>query len=372
MQYAEAMQRFLQSVAPPGEAEFYLKLFHEQKSDCFAVISVQRGVAEDALEAVALDLKVLSLLGLFPLVVVGLDSKQASSARRAQKLESLLLQSEVAAEFCKTDLEAAKRALKNESIPLLVIDESEDPKERIAVFIKELRAKKLVFLHRRGAIVQGQERVPALRLDQLDSFVQALPTLGSEQRSMLELSKAWIEQSEGRRFLVAITSPLELLRELFSIKGAGTLLRWGSSITRHTNFSALDSAALNQIIEASFARRLDDAFWEKQKGVLYLEENFRGLALMRCTPLGDYLDKFAVTKDARGEGVGGDLWQAVVAQHKGFFWRARPDNPILPWYQKHCDGMQRSNNWWVFWRGLPAVHTAELVAFADFKPSDFR
>jgi bifunctional DNase/RNase len=79
---------------------------------------------------------------------------------------------------------------------------------------------------------------------------------------------------------------------------------------------------------------------------------YRGAALIRKTPLGAYLCKFAVEREAQGEGLGRDIWQLVVSDHKSLFWRARPDNAIAPFYVQECDGMVRTEQWNVFWKGL--------------------
>jgi hypothetical protein len=65
-----------------------------------------------------------------------------------------------------------------------------------------------------------------------------------------------------------------------------------------------------------------------------------------------YLDKFAVTNEAQGEGIGGSLWQRLARDVPRLYWRARLDNPINPWYFQRADGSYSRGNWTVFWTGL--------------------
>ena len=89
------------------------------------------------------------------------------------------------------------------------------------------------------------------------------------------------------------------------------------------------------------------------------------------TPLGAYLCKLAVEREAQGEGLGRDLWELVVSDYKSLFWRARPDNAILPFYLQECDGMARANDWHVFWKGLDPASIPDAIAAAVAMPIDF-
>ena len=133
---------------------------------------------------------------------------------------------------------------------------------------------------------------------------------------------------------VAVTSPLLLLPELFTIRGAGTLIKRGSPILVKRGFADLDQARVASLLQSSFGRDLTPGFFDRDIARVYVEENYRGAALVRETPLGAYLCKLAVEREAQGEGLGRDLWQLVVSDYKSLFWRARPDNAILPFISR--------------------------------------
>ncbi len=65
-----------------------------------------------------------------------------------------------------------------------------------------------------------------------------------------------------------------------------------------------------------------------------------------------YLDKFAVTNEAQGEGIGGSIWQRLRKENPKMFWRARPSNPVNAWYAQNADGLYKTSTWWVFWCGM--------------------
>jgi acetylglutamate synthase len=73
---------------------------------------------------------------------------------------------------------------------------------------------------------------------------------------------------------------------------------------------------------------------------------------------------------AQGEGLGHDLWQALIREHRTVVWRATPHNPIGSWYVKQCDGMMRLPRWHVYWRGLELASVAPAIAEAIARPTD--
>jgi acetylglutamate kinase len=169
---------------------------------------------------------------------------------------------------------------------------------------------------------------------------------------------------------VAITSPLNVLRELFTVKGAGTLLRRGARIARREGWDGVDLGRLRDLLASSFGRAPLDAFFRTTPSHVYLEEAYRGCAILVDTPLGAYLTKFAVSPEAQGEGIARDLWEAFAADAPVVFWRARRTNPISEWYAKLCDGLMRVPDWTVYWKGLTAEAIPDAIAWAVKQPVD--
>ena len=84
-----------------------------------------------------------------------------------------------------------------------------------------------------------------------------------------------------------------------------------------------------------------------------------------------YLSKFAVEREAQGEGIGGEIWSLLTRDYPTFFWRAQPSNPICSWYAKQCDGLARFPDWHVFWRGLPPEKILPAIEYCLAAPRAF-
>ena len=181
---------------------------------------------------------------------------------------------------------------------------------------------------------------------------------------MLVQSRRLVFELVPHKLTIAITSPLNLMRELFTVKGAGTLLRRGAVIERRNSYDEVEVDRLRQLLASSFGRAPYERFFEKPVLRIYLEQNYRGAAILQTTPLGAYLTKFAVDREAQGEGIARELWDAFAADHPAVFWRARATNPINEWYTKLADGMARFPDWTVFWKGVPYEHAPMAIAYA--------
>lgn len=379
MDPADAVLRFLESAGRRDEAEFYLALFRTDAKERFATISVDAQVARQALEAVVLDLRFLAALGLTPVVVLGLiDPAQADE--HAARLERRLRRADVPAAVLPSahtpDLpEQAAREARAGTIPIIPFDAADGatPDERfarLAVLLGAFQTRKLIFLNRRGVLRQRGAPVSIVNLTtEYESFA-ASRELSRKQHLIVVQARRLIFELVPHRLLISITSPLELLRELFTIKGAGTLLRRGFTIERRAGWAGVDRDRLRALLESSFGRPPVDAFFHREVSRVYLEESYRGAAILVDTALGTYLSKFAVDREAQGEGMGRDLWEVVAAEHRTIFWRARADNAISAWYAKLCDGLARFTHWNVYWKGLPTERIPRAIEYALTQPID--
>jgi acetylglutamate kinase len=153
---------------------------------------------------------------------------------------------------------------------------------------------------------------------------------------------------------VSITSADHLTRELFTYRGAGTLIRRGEQVHVH---ETPDPAVMEEVarrVEQSFGRSLRPD-WAQSLGspLVLLSESKRAAAVVvqgrDGTP---YLDKFVVTPDAQGEGLGAAMWQVLRARFPAMYWRARTSNPVLNWYFQQAQSSDRRHGWVVFTVGV--------------------
>jgi acetylglutamate kinase len=379
MEPADVVLRFLESVGRPDEARFYLARFRAEPREQFAVIAVEANVARDALEAVVLDLRFLAAVGLVPVVVLGLFDA-ASAFQSATRLHRSLALAAAPAVLLTGDDPALHERTANAAragiIPIVAFGPRAggSPDERVSqlgALISALRTRKLIFLNRRGGLVHDGTLVPLLALEASAPTPPSLLRGASRKQHLIVMqSRRLLFELVQHDLLVALTSPLNLFRELFTIKGAGTLLKRRARILRFDGWDGVDAARMRALIESSFGREALPSLLEQPIERVYLEASYQGAALVRDTPLGAYLTKFAVARGAQGEGLGRDLWDAMMADVSTVFWRARVGNPIVDWYAKVCDGLSRFREWTVFWKGVAPKDVASVIEYTLAQPID--
>lgn len=196
--------------------------------------------------------------------------------------------------------------------------------------------------------------------------------LRQDDAKLAELTGVLIEQArEHRQLTVSVTDPFSMLRELFTMKGAGTLIKAGTQLEHHTSYAGIDTARLTALFEKSFGKPLRPTFFDRPPLAIYLEPEYRGVAVLEPSEVGPFLTKFAVEPVAQGEGMGHDLWQALTRDQQTVVWRTGASNPISTWYATQCDGLVRLPRWHVFWRGVAPDDVPRAVALACAKPEDF-
>ncbi len=375
----DVVLRFLESTGRPSEARLYLDLFRARPREQFAAIAVDAHVMADAADAVAQDLRFLAALDLFPTVVLGLFQPAAADAQARGLRLHLEAEGVRAKEFSPAEPRLAgrvKACAESGAVPFVVFgpDDEAPPEERfgrLGALLAELQARKLLFLHRPGGLRQGGALVPIVNLTTDLPALFASGEISRKETLILEHARRLCETSAVGSFTVAVTSPLNLLRELFTVKGAGTLLRRGARIVRHAGWDGVDLPRLKELLKSSFGRAPAEAFFSRTPGRVYLEEGYRGCAVLLDAPPGAYLTKFAVSPEAQGEGIARDLWEALAAETPVVFWRARRGNPISDWYVKLCDGLARLPEWTVYWKGVAPGRISAAIDWAVAQPVDF-
>jgi hypothetical protein len=385
---AEIIQRFLESVGSKADVDLYLKLFRAQRKESFAIIAADAQIVRTALDPFHFDLRILAGLGLTPVVLLGLfDARDAD--RQAQRVYDWLEEDQVPARVIAAgaDLpdavkETVRETMASSTIPLLSLEAAKDATtdERFSLLqglAQRLETRKVVFLSTSSGL--EREGAPPISLVNLSVDYERLLARGALSRRhgvLLRQVKVLLDETP-QRMSVAVVNPLQLLRELFTVSGAGTLIRKGSRVESHSDFSRIDRPRLRALLESAFGRPLRDGVidpggsLERETERIFVEEGYLGAALLNQTEVAVYLSKFAVERQAQGEGIGTDLWAVLTRSYPSFFWRARPTNPITPWYAKQCDGLIRFPEWHVFWRGLPPSRIEPAIRYALAAPEDF-
>ncbi|MBI5495806.1 MAG: acetylglutamate kinase [Deltaproteobacteria bacterium] len=408
----EVIVRFLRNLGSRKEVEQYLKLFSSVDARRFAVIRVEGAVLQDDLETLASALTFIQRVGLTPVVIhgagpqlshqlrdAGIDPERVDGVRvttpqaleiarkvfirenlrlvealesvgtRARPVTSGIFEARLVdkkrfglvGDVTQVHTEAIDSALRSGHMPIIA-SLGETPAGQIlhvnsdvgaAALARALEPFKVVFLtHTGGLLDQDQQIISAVNIEEDYADMLAEPWLDSDTRTRLQAIKELLD-GLPRSSSVSITSPENLVRELFTHKGAGTLVRRGEHIRLHESMEKIDRNRLAELLEQAFGRKLTvDYFTRKDFYRVYLSDSYRATAILTLEDGIPYLDKFAVTSEAQGEGIASSLWHCITRDNKQLFWRSRLDNEINGWYFQKSDGSFRTDKWVVFWYGI--------------------
>jgi hypothetical protein len=380
----EIIQRFLESVGTKADIELYLRLHRGQRKESFAMLAPNAQIVKSALDPLHFDLRILAGLGLLPVVVLGMLEPKDADGQAARVLEWLVedaVTCEVvratAAALAGGETVAAIRAIvARGAIPLVSLEATKDLSNEarfamLAPLAAALETRKVLFLSRRPGLVPSGGPIPPVVSLATDAQRLLAPGVLPRGQAMLLKQAKLLVESVPQRLSVTVVNPLQLLRELFTVNGAGTLIRRGSRIDTLNSWNGIDRARIVALFASAFDRQVRDDFFAQPLARIFIEENYSGVAVMQDSPVAPYLTKFAVERQAQGEGIGGELWSMLAREFPRFFWRSRAVNQINTWYAKQCDGFARGAEWHVFWRGIAPETIEPAIRYALGLPSDF-
>jgi acetylglutamate kinase len=404
--------RLLRALGSRKEVDSYLKLFSSVEERRFAVIKVSGGVVKDELDTLASSIAFLDRVGLTPVVLHGagpqlLDALKTEGisaatddgerrttergieiARRVFQEENLKIVDALEAlgvdarpvptgvfeaelidrrrlgfvgTIAKVNLALIDSSVRGEQIPVIA-SLAETPTgqtvnvnadEACRELARALQPFKVVFLSPRDGLRDPDGAIiSAVNLTEDYETLSEAAWLDPAQKKKLMEAKAILE-ALPRSSSVAIASPENLARELFTHKGAGTLIHMGERVRRHDSLEGIDRDRLRALLEDSFGRKLNTDYFDKKPIYrIYLADSYRATAILTLEDGVPYLDKFAVTSDAQGDGIGASVWSKIAEENAQLFWRARLDNDVNPWYFARATGAVRTDQWVVFWHGI--------------------
>ncbi|MEM9058423.1 MAG: acetylglutamate kinase [Pseudomonadota bacterium] len=404
--------KLLSNMASSKEIQQYLKRFSHVESARFAVIKVGGAVIKDTLKPLASALSFLHRVGLVPIVVHGagpqIDAGLTEAGVTSTKIDGLRVTTPevfavVRRVFQRVNLElvaalremnanatsitsgvfevewrdrerlglvgsvnnvhldAVKAAVHTRSIPVIAsLGETADGQMLnlngdvcANELVRAVEPFKIIFLTGTGGLLDGNgEIIPSINLSTDYADLMAQPWLHSGMAFKLEQIDALL-RSLPLTSSVSITTPTHLARELFTHRGSGTLVRLGEHINTYENWDALDTARLKRLLEDGFQRELaPDYFATTIPDRIYVTESYSAAAILTRENDILHLDKFVVSAETAGQGLGRALWQRMLPDSPQLFWRARLDNPINEFYYEEADGCLRDDTWRFFWRGI--------------------
>ncbi|XP_039596388.1 N-acetylglutamate synthase, mitochondrial [Polypterus senegalus] len=418
---------FLEQVGgDPREVRYWLGHFQKcsrSQSPAFAVMEVEEEVFQDKdmVHRLAFGLSFLQRMDMKPVVVLGLtqdleEESQISHNGRSRLIqicqvltEALLKNSATVLPFfsgaplfkvglmpsntngrCEApitvDTDLLQWSLDCGNIPVVCpIGETAsgqsvllDSLSVTAAISKALEPLKVMFLNATGGIRNTSHKV----IGQLNLPADVDLLLGADWINPQEQRRAWLIMDLLNHMptecSAVITSACTVLTELFSHKGAGTMLKNAEPIRRYHSLSDIDVDRLQSLISKSFGKNLKNDYFamlQKRLHCIYLSEGYNAAAIITEEPVNSgtlYLDKFVVSSCKQGQGTSEMLWKCIRQDIGSLFWRSRSSNRINPWYFKQCEGSFVNGKWIVFWYGLPDIRNSyELVDYAKNMPDSF-
>jgi len=365
----------LSAVGATQEARFYAELFAKDDPERFALILLDPRVLNNPLlESMTSNLQILSNLGLAPTLLIGaLDENRTSVKFQAQRLARDLDSSGVKCAKLDTKtyglITEIRRRAQSGIIPILEMTERRG-QGGMTKLINDLRPNKILSLQPSGGLSLNGMRRRNLRLAEIEDFLEQGTVTPGQQNFLRMVQRIEQDANEGRRSYI-LASPLNLLGELFTTKGSGTLIRRGAAVVRHETLDDVDPFALSSAIDHAFSKSLRPDFLSEPIEAAFLEPDFRAGAIFTKLANQPYLSKFWVVPEAQGEGLARDVWEKICEDIPRFFWRSRRRNPFNDWYITACDGMQVSGEWRVFWRGLSGKDLPDVIQAASTARDDF-
>ena len=409
----ETVLELLAQLGSSREARQYLKEFSSVEEARFAVVKVGGGILAEHLDELASALAFLHRLGLRPVVLHGagpqVDGALAEAGVSSERIDNLRVTSEqvmavarpviyeqnlrlvealeargirarglqhgtfearyldrerygLVGEITGVNLSSLQRAVASGALPVLTfLGESEsgqvlninaDVAARELVWA--LRPHKIIFLTPSGGLLDRNGRViSAVSLNNDYEALMQEDWVHSGMRLKLQQINEMLQGLDDSTS-VSITSASQLTRELFTYRGAGTLVRKGEDIHLHAEPSAQTLEDVMGRVEQSFGKRLrPDWSASLNRPVVLLSDSGRAAAVVVEGRDGlPYLEKFIVTPAAQGEGLGAAMWQTLRARYPQLYWRSRNSNPITPWYFLQADASERHGPWVVFANGI--------------------
>ena len=407
------VSQVLSQLGTSREARYYLQRYSTDEQLQFAVIKIGGAVLDEQLEPLAAALAFLRNLGLMPIILhgagpqldVALQEASIETTKRNglrvttpevmevirpviyranRNLVSALESQGVRAQgiqhgvfVCdyldqenlglvgavqRVDLEAIRDVVQRGVLPVVACL-GESPTGQVMninadfaarELIWKVKPHKIIFITGTGGLLDETGRIISaisLRSD-FDYLVNQNWIHSGMQLKLEQISQLLSGLPESAS--VSITSVDNLARELFTHRGAGTLIRKGERIVELDQADSVFRQKAGALLEQSFNRTLKPSYYDDlELECILCSESMGAMAIVRKGVDGiPYLDKFAVTPEAQGAGLGAAVWQALIKRCPILYWRARTDNPIRRWYYDQATASFTLDKWVVFSIGI--------------------
>lgn len=416
----KVISQVLNQLGTSREARYYLNQFSANESMRFAVIKIGGAVLDEQLKPLAEALALLHDLGLKPILIhgagpqldralseAGIETTKRDGLRvttpevmevvrpmvyrinrrlvhalqeqgvMAQGIQHGVFQCDfmdesrygLVGEINHVDLEAIRDVVNSGAMPVVaclgenatgqVMNINADIAAREVVW--RVRPHKIIFLTANGGLLDPVGRViSAISLHNDMDYLCSQEWVHSGMLLKLEQIAEMLSKLPDTAS-VSITSVTNLTTELFTHRGAGTLVRKGEKVVAEDKVDPSLVPALTELLEGSFKRKLGaDYFSNIDLECLIRSASNEAVAIVLKGVDGlPYLDKFAVTPKAQGAGLGSSVWQTLIHRFPELYWRSRTGNTLTRWYYEQSHTHIASERWIAFSRGLTDMKKIE-------------
>lgn len=357
----EILTKILEITEDKKAGKQFLQQFRSLKPETFALIYASPEIIAESGEALHYEIKLLYHVNLFPVLVIHKNTiayirnfyffnKPWESDRDVQsKIPVKIIRK-------KNNLqEKIVQIIKEERIPVIITDKIGAD---IFTFLSEitfyLNTNKLIYLWNHSGIRNSLNESIIYNMyinKDFDEIYQKQATNQKEQ-ILLDGIKSIFAHNKNSKFSAVVTAPVSLLKELFTVKGSGTLIKRGCKLNTFTDQKEINANKLIELMEQSFRKNIKNDFMLQKFDLYIIESEYKGCAILKKTEYGYLLSKYAVDDIAQGEGIGGEIWDKMISLCDKIYWRAKKENPINLWYWEKSDGMLKTDKWFLYWIGV--------------------
>ena len=412
------------------EGQQYLKYFTSVSSEGFAIIKAGGAILTEHLDTFCKSLLVLHQLGLYPVVVHGAgpqlnqvlkeagiepqfeegirvtDSETLGVAMKlfhqeSSRLAAALNEMGVAnvpithsltadylnkdrwglvGDITKVNLNPIERAIQAGYIPIIpslamtetgqVLNVNADV--TAASLARAMKPLKIIYLSEKGGLFRGEggEKISEIFLDQEYDDLMAQPWCQRGTGLKIRESKKLLE-TLPRSSSIAIIHPNDLQAELFTVSGAGTLIRRGQKVEVA---SSLDQIRDMDKFKEALARDYDGpaAGAEAERFVnllksrpfkAYFDDTMSCLAIVlqptESRPFSTWVS-LSITKAGWLTNTTDNIFQAIQRDNPELVWTVGKEDENLTWFFEKSDGSFCLDQVVLFWRGFRLERFSEL------------
>ncbi|KAL8280597.1 hypothetical protein RQP46_006920 [Phenoliferia psychrophenolica] len=416
----ETIVRLLYSLASRREVSRYLQIF--SSATHFAVLKVGGAILTHDLESLTLSLNFLHRVGLYPVVVHGMgdklnarleadgivpdyidgiritDARTLSHARRVFLSENLRLVSALEAlgtrarpittgvftaeyldqprygyvgRITSVDKEPIEASIRAGALPILtslaetregqILNVNADV--ATAELAKVLEPLKIVYLSEKGGLFHGvtKEKLSVINLDEeYDALMKESWVKYGTKLKLREIKE--LLDHLPRASSVAIISPDALQKELFTDSGAGTLIRRGYKLFKHSSVEAVGHERLRTVLSErdedvkSGRKSVAEVLSQLEASgpyTIYGDEPFDVVAIV-SHPDGEVpvLTKFLPSANGVQNQVVDNVFDSIRKDFKRLFWTVKADDENKAWHFERADGSFTRNGKSLFYYGV--------------------